>query len=569
MSQSNFDQYTVEHLFLLIGENPLPNYVAARLLLKQGGTPYLVYTTGTKGAAERLQKILDEELSDTGRTQLVSLENYESDAYQIQTRIQRVIRDLNGEVGLNYTGGTKAMAVHAYRAISQGRGQEAVFSYLDPRRLEMCIDQEEGDRIRLKVNPENLEVKIAKIFQIHGWQCLSKPDYAPTSPKAASAAFAKFHANPELRKLWREWCNKVLRKATRNQQDKWLKEKDIKKVAPLSLEIPSNSEITQQASLKEHLEIIEALKALGYSSQTYIGGFNRKWELPLPQVPALAAGTVVVFENATLPEEQIQHQTELSSSQRIKRNQREIIRRVIVRGCLRLESPTCLGSGDIVAIADIVRNGILFDMKNWEVAMPETDHLPEAIERLFIILDERQIDYVLVGGIALLSYIEGRNTQDIDFILSKRELEALPEIVIADQNKDFARGTFESLQVDILLTQNKLFELVRDRYVTERQFGNRVIRCATVEGLLLLKFFALPSLYRQGQFSKVSIYENDITQLLLNYRVDLSEILKILSKYLLASDLEELQVTAIDIQNRIQRFHSQRDKLEHSEDSEA
>lgn len=222
-----------------------------------------------------------------------------------------------------------------------------------------------------------------------------------------------------------------------------------------------------------------------------------------------------------------------------------------------------------MAIADIVRNGILFDMKNWEVAMPEIDRLPESIERLFTILDERQIDYVLVGGIALLSYIEGRNTQDIDFILSKRQLEALPEIIIAEQNKDFARGTFESLQVDILLTQNKLFELVRDRYVTERQFGNRVIRCATVEGLLLLKFFALPSLYRQGQFSKVSIYENDITQLLLNYRVDLSEILKILSKYLLTSDLEELQVTAIDIQNRIQRFHSQHNRLEHSKDPEA
>lgn len=43
-----------------------------------------------------------------------------------------------------------------------------------------------------------------------------------------------------------------------------------------------------------------------FSSQTYIGGFNRKWGLPLPQVPALAAGTVVVFENATLSEEQIQ-----------------------------------------------------------------------------------------------------------------------------------------------------------------------------------------------------------------------------------------------------------------------
>ncbi|NCJ07353.1 hypothetical protein GS597_12710 [Synechococcales cyanobacterium C] len=221
-----------------------------------------------------------------------------------------------------------------------------------------------------------------------------------------------------------------------------------------------------------------------------------------------------------------------------------------------------------MAIADIVRNGILFDVKNWDVAMPDVDRLPESIERLFKMLDQREIEYILVGEIALLSYIEGRNTRDINFILSRKELEALPEIVIADENKDFAHGTFESLQVDILLTQNKLFELVRDRHVTERQFGNCTIRCATIEGLLLLKFFALPSLYRQGQFSKVSIYENDITQLLLNYSVDLSGILKILSKYLLVSDLEELQATATDIQNRIQRFHSQRDKFQHSEDPE-
>lgn len=264
MSNSKFTDYQVDHLFLLIGENPLPNYVAARLLLQQGGTPHLVYTTGTERPAKRLQKILDSELTGFQNSQLVPLEEYESDAYQIQARIQEALKDLNGKVGLNYTGGTKAMAVHAYRAMFKEKGQEAVFSYLDPRRLEMCVDREEGDRIRLKVDPEDLEVKIAKIFQIHGWQWLSEPDYAPTSPEAASA-FAQFHANPELGKLWREWCNKVLRKATRNQQDKWWKERELKEVAPLSLEIPSNSETTQQASLKDYPEIIEALKALGYS----------------------------------------------------------------------------------------------------------------------------------------------------------------------------------------------------------------------------------------------------------------------------------------------------------------
>lgn len=179
------------------------------------------------------------------------------------------------------------------------------------------------------------------------------------------------------------------------------------------------------------------------------------------------------------------------------------------------------------------------------------------------------IDYLLVGGVALLSYIEGRNTQDIDFILAKSDLEALPEISITDENRDFMRGDFGGLQIDIRLTSNTLFKLVCDRYATERQFRNRTIRCATFEGLVLLKFFALPSLYRQGQFNKVSIYENDITQLLLNYSVDLAQLLTILSKHLLPSDIEELQNTASDIQNRIRRFQIQREKLENTGEIES
>jgi len=43
-----------------------------------------------------------------------------------------------------------------------------------------------------------------------------------------------------------------------------------------------------------------------FASSTLIGGFNRKWGLPLPQVPGLAAGTVVVFKNVDLNSAQIQ-----------------------------------------------------------------------------------------------------------------------------------------------------------------------------------------------------------------------------------------------------------------------
>jgi hypothetical protein len=220
------------------------------------------------------------------------------------------------------------------------------------------------------------------------------------------------------------------------------------------------------------------------------------------------------------------------------------------------------------SIAEIVCHAVLFDPKNWGSRMPDVDRSPEAVEQLFTLLSERQINYLLVGGIALLSYLEGRNTQDIDFILSRVDLEALPEIIILEENQDFVRGQFDQLQVDILLTSNGLFELVRDRYTTERLFDKRTIRCATVEGLLLLKFFALPSLYRQGQFNKISIYENDITQLLLtDSSLDLSPLFKILAKYVIPTDLEKLKVTASDIQARIQRFYAQRNRFESDENS--
>jgi len=205
------------------------------------------------------------------------------------------------------------------------------------------------------------------------------------------------------------------------------------------------------------------------------------------------------------------------------------------------------------AISEIISNGIVFDLKNWKTAMPDVNSLQETVENLFTMLSERQITYLLVGGVAMLTYIEGRNTQDIDFIMSKADLAAIPEIKIIEENKDFARGKFETLQIDLLLTNNPLFDRIQKEYATESIFGSRTIRCVTVEGILILKFFALPSLYRQGDFNKVSIYENDITQLLLSY------------DYVLASDLKELQLTASDIQARIQRFRNQREKFNQEE----
>jgi hypothetical protein len=77
----------------------------------------------------------------------------------------------------------------------------------------------------------------------------------------------------------------------------------------------------------------------------------------------------------------------------------------------------------------------------------------------------------------------------------------------------------------------------------------------------LLKLFALPSLYRQGQLNKASIYENDILQLLLSQSVDVSKLTRILADHVIATDLQELQVVVAEIESRIQRFRARQTKF--------
>lgn len=176
------------------------------------------------------------------------------------------------------------------------------------------------------------------------------------------------------------------------------------------------------------------------------------------------------------------------------------------------------------------------------------------VEKLFDLLESRKVDYVLAGGVALLTYVEGRNTQDIDLIMALSSLEQMPEFKLESQDMYFARGKFGELQIDVLLTRNPLFEKVARNYSAEKNFLDRKIRCATVEGLLLLKLFALPSLYRQGSFERVGIYENDIATLIHAFNPDMKPLLAELSGHLNETDMNEARSILTDIEGRIRRF---------------
>ena len=173
--------------------------------------------------------------------------------------------------------------------------------------------------------------------------------------------------------------------------------------------------------------------------------------------------------------------------------------------------------------------------------MDRVQNIYRAVPKLFDLLDERGIEYALVGGIAMLAYVEGRNTQDIDLIIDRDDVEKLPEIRIESQNPEFARGWFSDLRVDFLFTDGKLFDAVLRDNVTVKRFAERDAKCATVEGLLLLKLSALPDKYRRGHFDRVRTYEKDVADLIERYHPTVGPLFDVLAKYMLNSDVDEIR----------------------------
>jgi len=79
-------------------------------------------------------------------------------------------------------------------------------------------------------------------------------------------------------------------------------------------------------------------------------------------------------------------------------------------------------SESLVNVGEVIVHGVVFDPKNGDrVRAMDLNEIFDSVPKLFDLfdlfdlLDQRDIDYVLVGGIAMLAYVDGRNTQDINF----------------------------------------------------------------------------------------------------------------------------------------------------------
>lgn len=200
---------------------------------------------------------------------------------------------------------------------------------------------------------------------------------------------------------------------------------------------------------------------------------------------------------------------------------------------------------DTVCIKDIIYFANAFNTQNWISGQKmNSDNLPKSVDSFLKLLSQNKIDIVIVGGIALLSYMQDRNTQDLDLIVSKADFYKISaSLKVVESDDDFANcETYDGLKVDFLFTDNAIFNYVKKGFCQKRDYQEGSFYIATVEGLVLMKLYAWADLYLNGNLfddkyllTKSLRYKNDIEVLLLNYEIDLTPLKRILKKNLEAS----------------------------------
>lgn len=148
----------VRQLILLVGSNPLPNFLAV-LILKAESVCFL-FTLETEPVMARLKDILTQKYPD-----LALSERFIQDSTS-PSRIRESLPQVNADTHLHYTGGTKIMSAHALMNFLNQGGSSDRASYLDERKSLLRFDDDNVPPIDLSKVEFNLTIR--EILGLHG-----------------------------------------------------------------------------------------------------------------------------------------------------------------------------------------------------------------------------------------------------------------------------------------------------------------------------------------------------------------------------------------------------------------
>ncbi|GAK59329.1 hypothetical protein U27_06313 [Candidatus Vecturithrix granuli] len=223
-------QYTFEHLILLIGTNPLPNFVVAEYFLKQDVPVkkiWLIHSeenalqAGTDAQALNLEKLMRnrwerEKQHATLQFPLKKIPLSDvSNARRIRSDLEKMWDKLGdaSSIHLNYTGGTKSMSTHVYAALKEvdAYKQRTSFSYLDARNFRL-VDDDHGVLEHDLRN--NVQLSFEELIGLHGFE--RKNEKSSSEFHEALAVFQALIENNQLEQFFQN--NGYDRKLLTNQK---------------------------------------------------------------------------------------------------------------------------------------------------------------------------------------------------------------------------------------------------------------------------------------------------------------------------------------------------------------
>jgi hypothetical protein len=166
---------TCDQLLLLVGSNPLPNYLTALVL--RPASIRLFYSPET----ERVKNKLGERLK-AKFPKLFLCETCIEDATDA-AKVRGALHSNADCAHLNYTGGTKIMAAHARMAFRDEDGKDDHASYLDERKGVLRFD----DGYEIDLSEQRLELSMEDILGLHGIERMPKVEQSTPHPTGQDA----------------------------------------------------------------------------------------------------------------------------------------------------------------------------------------------------------------------------------------------------------------------------------------------------------------------------------------------------------------------------------------------
>ena len=226
------DAVKTKYLFMLVGGNTLPNYVAACLLTCPEAVIYLVHSEETSDQRQALEKVLKQGqqsascwpaertapaqaehmaqiMQQLAQCEIINVPTQAANPSSIFTSITGRLKSIpdSATVGLHYTGGTKVMAVHAFRALQDWqcenpRNRRVCSTYLDAGTLHLWAERSDWRGAQSQYVGDLVDVSLCDLLALHRRDELKKPVRTTAIWPDVADSLAKIYSSDSLRALW-------------------------------------------------------------------------------------------------------------------------------------------------------------------------------------------------------------------------------------------------------------------------------------------------------------------------------------------------------------------------------